>query len=177
MDRSTYSEEEIEALITGTERGLIRFAMRYLKDHAGACDAVQDAYIRYVRFLQGPPPGVVENPGAWLFRTTRNICLDILKSARMRLNVSLEAEPDFGGGAVTPGADAASVRKDDVALARSLFESLNEREREIVILKMEHDKSYKEIAEIMNLTVSNVGFILHGALKKLRNAYREKELL
>ena len=131
MNRGTYSEEEIEALITGTERGLIRFAMRYLKDHAGACDAVQDAYIRYVRFLQGPPPGVVENPGAWLFRTTRNIC----------------------------------------------FESLNEREREIVILKMEHDKSYKEIAEIMNLTVSNVGFILHGALKKLRNAYREKELL
>ena len=54
---------------------------------------------------------------------------------------------------------------------------MNEREREIVILKMEHDKSYKEIAEIMNLTVSNVGFILHGALKKVRNAYREKELL
>ena len=95
----------------------------------------------------------------------------------MRLNVSLDAEPDSGSGAVTPGADAASVRKDDVALARSLFESLNEREREIVILKMEHDKSYKEIAEIMNLTVSNVGFILHGALKKLRTAYREKELL
>ena len=46
MNRGTYSEEEIEALITGTERGLIRFAMRYLKDHAGACDAVQDAYIR-----------------------------------------------------------------------------------------------------------------------------------
>ena len=64
MNRGTYSEEEIEALITGTERGLIRFAMRYLKDHAGACDAVQDAYIRYVRFLQGPPPGVVENPEA-----------------------------------------------------------------------------------------------------------------
>ena len=36
MNRGTYSEEEIEALITGTERGLIRFAMRYLKDHAGA---------------------------------------------------------------------------------------------------------------------------------------------
>lgn len=62
MDRGTYSEEEIEALITGTERGLIRFAMRYLKDHAGACDAVQDAYIRYVRFLQGPPPGVWKIP-------------------------------------------------------------------------------------------------------------------
>lgn len=69
---------------------------------------------------------------------------------------------------MTPGADAASVRQGDVALARSLFESLNEREREIVILKMEHDKSYKEIAEIMNLTVSNVGFILHGALKKVQ---------
>ena len=39
MNRDTYSEEEIEALITGTERGLIRFAMRYLKDHAVRCRA------------------------------------------------------------------------------------------------------------------------------------------
>ena len=32
---------------------------------------------------------------------------------------------------------------------------------------MVEGKSYKEIAEIMDLTTTNVGFILHKALKKM----------
>ena len=177
MEKDGYSEEEIEALIASTERALIRFAARYLRDRAGACDAVQSAYIRYVRFLQGPPPGVVRNPAAWLFRTTRNICLDVLKSARMRLTTSFEEALHGESGAAVPGADDALRAEDDLALIRSMFETLSEREREIVVLKIEHGKSYREIAEITGLTVSNVGFILHGAMKKLRGGCKEKGLL
>jgi RNA polymerase sigma-70 factor (ECF subfamily) len=44
---------------------------------------------------------------------------------------------------------------------------LEPRDREIVILKIEHGRSYKEIAEIMGISVTNVGFILHTAIKKL----------
>ncbi len=168
------SEKEVERLVTETERMLIRFAMRYLNDHASACDAVQDAYIRYIRFLQGPPPGTVENPGAWLFRTTRNLCLDVLKSARVRRSAALEESAD---PQTVSGPDVISERREDAALLRSLFALLEERERSIVILKMDHGKSYREIAEILSLTESNVGFLLHGALKKLRTAYHERKML
>ena len=44
---------------------------------------------------------------------------------------------------------------------------LEPRDREVVILKIEHGRSYKEIAEIMEISVTNVGFILHTAIKKL----------
>jgi DNA-directed RNA polymerase specialized sigma24 family protein len=37
---------------------------------------------------------------------------------------------------------------------------------------MEHGKTYKEIAEIMELSASNVGFILHNTMRKLRNEFR-----
>jgi RNA polymerase sigma-70 factor (ECF subfamily) len=172
MAKASYSEDEIESLITETERALIRFAARYLHDHASACDAVQDAYIRYVRFLQGPPPGEVEHPAAWLFRTTRNICLDVLKSAHRRMTVSLTPEMELPETA--PGADSVSASADENRLLRSLFRILSDREQEIVILKVDHEKSYKEIAEIMGLSVSNIGFILNGAMNKLRAAYRER---
>jgi DNA-directed RNA polymerase specialized sigma24 family protein len=37
----------------------------------------------------------------------------------------------------------------------------------MVILKVYEEKSYKEISEITGLSVSNVGYILHFAMKKL----------
>lgn len=48
---------------------------------------------------------------------------------------------------------------------------LNEREREIVRLKYWSDCSNVEIAEILNLTPSNVGVILFRALNKLKNVF------
>jgi RNA polymerase sigma-70 factor (ECF subfamily) len=41
-------------------------------------------------------------------------------------------------------------------------------QQEAVRLKFQHGLSYKEIASVLDLTVTNVGFILHTALKTLR---------
>jgi RNA polymerase sigma-70 factor (ECF subfamily) len=47
-------------------------------------------------------------------------------------------------------------------------ERLPENQREVIRLKFQSDLSYKEIAEITNLSVSNVGFLLHTGIKRLR---------
>ena len=66
--------------------------------------------------------------------------------------------PNRGKGfRISEGAERATV-----ALA-----SLPLREQQLVILKIYEEKSYKEISEITGLTVSNVGYILHHAMKKM----------
>jgi RNA polymerase sigma-70 factor (ECF subfamily) len=52
------------------------------------------------------------------------------------------------------------------------METLPKNQKEVVILKFQHELSYKEISEITKLSVTNVGFLLHTAIKALR-----KELL
>ena len=52
-------------------------------------------------------------------------------------------------------------------LIRKKLMELEPRDREVVILKIEHGRSYREISEIMGISVTNVGFILHTAIKKL----------
>jgi RNA polymerase sigma-70 factor (ECF subfamily) len=47
------------------------------------------------------------------------------------------------------------------------LETLSDRERQIVVLKVYEDMSYKEIAEITELSTGNVGFVLHRAMEKL----------
>jgi RNA polymerase sigma factor (sigma-70 family) len=49
-----------------------------------------------------------------------------------------------------------------------LLDSLPKNQREVVYLKFQCDLSYKEISEVTRLTVSNVGFLIHTALKNIR---------
>ena len=45
-------------------------------------------------------------------------------------------------------------------------------EQEVIRLKIEHSLSYKEIAGITKLSVSNVGYLIHTAVQKLRQQLR-----
>ena len=53
-----------------------------------------------------------------------------------------------------------------------IMETLPLNQREVLRLKFQCDLSYKEISEVTKLSVTNVGFLMHTALKNLR-----KELL
>jgi RNA polymerase sigma-70 factor (ECF subfamily) len=41
-------------------------------------------------------------------------------------------------------------------------------QQEAIRLKFQHELSYKQIAEVTQLSVSNVGFLIHTGLKTLR---------
>ncbi|WP_445501161.1 sigma-70 family RNA polymerase sigma factor [Microvirga sp. G4-2] len=60
--------------------GLIRLAYRMLGSMAEAEDVVQEAYIRWHQ----TDPSTIREPGAFLSKIVTRLCLDILKSARVR---------------------------------------------------------------------------------------------
>lgn len=144
---------------------LIRYAARMLRDPDAAKDVVQESFIKYLRISQKNEKKEIENVQAWLYRITRNGCLDRIKSGRAAYEVRMSE--DFEHSDPAPGPDRQLERDEIMKIVRKKINQLPDREREIVILKMEHGKSYKDIAEMMELSVTNVGFILHTAMKKL----------
>ena len=72
-----------------------------------------------------------------------------------------------------------AVEKEEMrARVQAEIEHLGPRYRELLLLKVQEDKSYREIAEITGLTVTNVGYLLHMAMKELsRRLQRSKESL
>ena len=62
----------------------------------------------------------------------------------------------------------ADERREQQAEVIGLVERLPDNQREVVRLKFQSGLSYREIADVTQLSVSNVGFLLHGAMKKLR---------
>ena len=49
-----------------------------------------------------------------------------------------------------------------------VFGTLSQNQQEVLRLKFQNGLSYKEISRITELTVSNVGFLIHTALKTIR---------
>ena len=59
-------------------------------------------------------------------------------------------------------------RSDEQSEVMRFLERLPENQKEVLRLKFQGDMSYKEISEVTSLSVSNVGFLIHAGLKRLR---------
>ena len=74
-----------------------------------------------------------------------------------------------------PAPDAGPVeqleRKEAGGFLLRIVGTLPPRQQEVLQLKFQNDLSYQEISEITKLSVSNVGVMIHNALKTLRERY------
>ena len=163
--------ETIEELFTVLEAPLLGYALRYTGELGLAEDVVQEAFMKlHAQF------GSVEKPRPWLYRTVHNLALNVRRAAgkTISLDASLDGAPV--DGAPAPNADVVDhtllpdeqiIRLEGIGLVRISLAALDDRSRELVRLKFTEELSYKDIAGRTGLTVSNVGYILHQALKTI----------
>lgn len=154
-----------ERVVAEYEAPLLRYAGRIVARRDTAQDVVQDTFIRLFHHWpdeMSPSPQMA----TWLYRVAHNRAVDLLRGeARLRLLHLRHAEEQ--DEAVPADRGSGFGVSDEAARAATALQALNLREREIVVLKVYEEKSYKEIAEIMGLTPTNVGYILHHAMRKL----------
>ena len=164
------SMAEITEIIKEYETPLLRYANRYLRNSENARDIVQETFIKFVRISQNEAKAEIKNISAWLYKITRNLCLDHLRSSKRKQEVSIDENiADF---ADTESPDKTLEKREEMQLVRKQIMELDTRSREILLLKLDQGKSYKEIAAIMNIQTGNVGFILHRAIKTIAAALK-----
>lgn len=145
------------------ERSLLRFATT-LVGPGQARDVVQETFVELCKQRREDIDGHL---AAWLFTVTKHRALDLLRKSR-------RAEPlPEGDDMASPdsGPQIKLERQQALSRLQQLVGELPLREREAVLLKFGGGLSYREIADVMQLSVSNVGFILHTALKTIRAEY------
>jgi len=155
--------DTIEELFAALESPLLGYALRLTADRAVAEDMVQEAFMR----LQ-PQFEQVREPRRWLYRTVHNLALNHLRQANKIVPLK-SAEEDSAPDSADPQPlpDEQIVRLEGIGLVRLSLETLDERSRELVRLKFNEELSYKEISARTGLSTSNVGYILHHALKSI----------
>ena len=145
------------------EGPLLRYALSLTGDLESARDAVQDTFLR----LFEQEPGAVDGRLApWLFTVCRNRVLDRIRKEHRMSPLDDEQSGNLPAPEPTPAASA--EQSDHAAAVQRLLAGLPANQREVVRLKFQNQLSYEEIAAVTRLSVSNVGFLLHTALKTLR---------
>ena len=158
----------IREVLNDHEGPLLRYAYRLCSDLELARDAVQDTFLKLCREDRSRIESYLVK---WLFTVCRNRVFEILrKEKRMTGMTDLELVQK----PVDDESPAAAAEKaEDKVKLKSLMSELPEREQEVLRLKFQNGLSYKEISEITSLSVSNVGFILHKAIKELRGKFNQ----
>jgi len=70
----------------------------------------------------------------------------------------------------SPDASEAVIKAEDRDQLYDLVEKLTNRQQEVLRLRLQAGLSYREIAEVTGLTIGNVGFHLHAAVRNLRDS-------
>ncbi len=167
-----YTEGDPKAfasLVTRYQSPLLAFARGMLGSRGNHEDVVQETFLRLAR----KPPDLAEvglNPdqgaahlNAWLHRVTRNLCVDTMRSeSKRREREQAVASPEATGG----GLSLVEANDTRAAVERGL-DQLPEEQREVLVLRLLGDKSYREIAEITGKKLGTIGWLISRGVSSL----------
>ena len=156
-------EQFIEWALKEYERPLIGYAQGFVHDWERARDVVQDTFIR---LCQQDVAKVRDGVKTWLFTVCRNRALDVLRKDSRLVEMD---EKKLGKIPANTVAASSLLEKEEMHQRLEMYlQRLTPNQREVVVLKFQQGLSYEEISRVTGLSNGNVGFLLHNALKRLR---------
>lgn len=159
----TDHETWVQEALTRFEAPLVRYAARLLRDQEAARDVVQDVFLRLCRQHPARLDGRLRE---WLFAVCRNRAIDHLRKEGRMHPVANPIDASTAALQPPPLRRLESAERDD-ALADAV-RALPSRQQELIQLRFGSGLSYREIAAVTSLSVGNVGYVLHMAVRALR---------
>jgi RNA polymerase sigma factor (sigma-70 family) len=154
----------MDALYSQHRERLFNYLMRMTGDYDLACDIVQECYARCLDRYGEKIESV-----SLLYRIARNLVVDdIRKKSR--------SEPFEERLAEDPASlDHQIMVREEYREVMGALQDLCFEDRELLSLVAVESLGYKEVAEVLNISVGNVKVRVHRARKRLRSMLAERE--
>jgi RNA polymerase sigma-70 factor (ECF subfamily) len=152
-----------------------RVAYRLLGHEADALDAVQEGFVKALTHLGGFQGR--SSFKTWLLRVVSNAALDLGRQRGRRDALRLEADAE---SPQLLSADESGRRLEQADLRTVLHQalaSLSEAQRQTFVLHADAGLSYREVAEVLGISIGTVMSRLYYARQKLRTYLSERDLL
>ena len=153
----------IHSILDGYEGPLTRYAARITGDIDLARDVVQETFLRLCSENRAEVDGHVAQ---WLYTVCRSRALDVRRKER-RVQALSEDQIKASEGADHDPAHIAESREQACRVLQ-VVALLPENQQEVIRLRFQSGLTYKEIAGVTNLSVSNVGYLIHTAVRTIR---------
>ena len=149
------------------KNGLFRLALRITLNRVEAEDIVQDTLIKvWDRRFEWESIDSIE---AFSLTVCRNLSLDRLRK-KENSNDSLE-DVNIAEPVASSNPQDRMIQEDRVSLVRQIIDSLPEKQRSCMQLRDFEGKSYKEIAQVLDITEEQVKVNIFRARQMVKQKY------
>jgi RNA polymerase sigma-70 factor (ECF subfamily) len=163
--------EAFELLVSEYQDKVFRLAYAMLGNRALADETAQDIFVRIWKALGGYRGQA--SLSTWIYSIARNTCLTARKRNAAREALSID-EPDVRLAAEMQRAGGRS--QGETLDLPFLLGQLPERHRQALILFYLEERSYEEVARLLDLPMGTVKAYLHRARKELAAAVVESRM-
>jgi RNA polymerase sigma-70 factor (ECF subfamily) len=156
----------LQEIFESMEGPLLAYVYHLMNDRDEAQDIVQESFLRLHQHFDE-----VRQPSAWLYRTSRNLAFSYKrkhgKVVPFSPIVGEDDSPSMEQIDEQPLPDDRTEHLESVGLAMLCLDRLAEDMRTLVKMKFVEGLSYKEMAATTGMSIGNVGYKLHHAIKLL----------
>ena len=188
--RETSDQDLIHLYISGNEAGLTELIRRYqskiytsiyllVKDEYLAEDIFQDTFIKVINTLKA---GKYNEEGKflpWVARIAHNLVIDHFRREKRTPLVSNGEDFDIFDvlGQYDESTEERMIREQTYTDLKKLIHLLPSEQKEVLIMRHYGDLSFKQIADITDVSINTALGRMRYALNNLRRMMLTKELL
>jgi len=162
------SQAVLAALYTAHAKSIQRFLRDLLGDSTLAADGTQETFARAFQKLE--TIRAEETKVGWLFGIARNVSLEYIKARKTARNRFVEEEKGSAAPCRRHSPEAQLLGRESAQIVAKAMARLPEERRAALLMRMDHDLSYEEIATALGWSVAKARVEVFRAREILREA-------
>ncbi|MBL0317655.1 MAG: sigma-70 family RNA polymerase sigma factor [Flavobacteriales bacterium] len=171
-------EEGFEELLKRYKSRVFGKIMMYVKDRAVAEDIFQDTFVRAIHALKEGNYNEEGKFSAWVMRIAHNLCIDYFRGKK-KMPVTRERDDynpfDYISSNERNSEDE-KVNAEVLTDAKRLLNYLPMEQKEIVMMRLYYDMSFKEISEQLDISINTALGRMRYALINLRKLIEKHQM-
>jgi RNA polymerase sigma-70 factor (ECF subfamily) len=158
-----------DVIVERHRRTIYQLCYRFVGNHEDASDLSQDVFVRAYRGLQSFRGQ--SSIGTWLYRIGVNVCLNHVNTKTPRTE-PIEAQQHVDTRSDSPAERV--FRRERATHVRAAIARLPRKQRATLILRMYHEMSHQQIADILGSSVGAVKANFFHALSNLKRLLEQQ---
>ena len=168
-----------QILVDRYQNKIYSYVLMLVKDKQLADDIFQDTFLKIIRTIKA---GVYKEEGKFIqfaMRIAHNLIIDYFRKAK-RLPMVDPTKEDYdmldNARFMDPSIEEQIVTEQIYDDVRKMIEYLPDEQREVLVMRMYDDMSFKEIAEATNVSINTALGRMRYALINLRKMAKQKNV-
>lgn len=173
------SETAITELVYRYQSNVYTSIYLMVKDKYVAEDLFQDTFLKIVNNIRNDKYSEQGKFLPWALRIAHNLCIDHFRKIKQQVKITLSDGSDFF--ALLPlkeeHVEERLIRRQSEQGVQQIIDSLPEEQREVVVMRVYGDMSFKDIAELTGVSINTALGRMRYALINLRKMINEYKMV